>query len=181
MVSFDPSQAFRYQTDAMLAQPSILGVAPYICNLVTKTGAQRSVGQTSGLGTITTTRLLVGAMFDGYFSFAPNDGYLNPLVRDVNGEVAILSAQTLTEMEWMLGPLVFPYQATDIYGNAITGGTDANLFFPSTPEINVYIQLLGPGLNPTYGAYFKVQEVVLSKAFNVSYKLRMIALGGEIL
>ena len=82
------------------------------------------------------------------------------------------------ESEWLLGPIVFPYSATDIYGNYITGGTDPNLFYPIVAgNLNIFVQLLGPGLNPNNGAYFTIEEVVLGKGFNISYQLRLKATG----
>jgi len=157
--------------DQSLAVESINGVCPNQVNLINITGAQRAVGDTSGLGTRTVTRITVGGMFGGYLSYAAGDGYLNPPTINKYSKTSVLAAQLLTEMEWILGPITYPYSL-----NGFTGGTDSNLFFPiSNSNVSIYVQILGPALNPVNGMFFKVQGVMLGASDNISYYLRLDA------
>lgn len=173
-------EAYRFAEDAAQVSSCLEANNPYQCNLVQVVNDQISaIDDTPGVAVRTSTRITVAAMFgDGYLSYAPGDGYLNPYATDMRGNTPILSAQALGEMEWMLGPLVFPYTL-----NGTNGGTDPNIFFPligSNNNIQIYIQLLGPGFNPNNGVFFKAQEVVLGKGDNIYYHIRMISTGEVI-
>jgi len=166
-------EALRFAEDNDMVSDCIIGNNPYQVNLITIVNAQRSVGQSSGLGTRTSQRITVAAAFDGYLSFSDGDGYLNPPAWNLRSKTPLLAGQAFTEMEWMVGPLVYPYLV-----GGVAGGTDANIFYPTTlGNVNIYVQLLGPGLNPIDGQYFKIQEVVLDNKtddINIHYHLRLI-------
>src|ERR1700678_2541745 len=117
---FSVVRAYRWAEDAAQISSYLMGNNPYTCNLVTIAGAQRSVGQTGELGSRNSQRIVVAAMFgaDGYITYGPPelDGYINPYARDMKSSVPLLSAQSFTEMEWMVGPLVFPYDLNNTNG-----------------------------------------------------------------
>ena len=173
----DVINAYRYSEDACQISSYLLGNAPYYVSLIQVTGAQRSVGQSGGLGTRTTTRLVVGNMFgiDGYITYGPPelDGYINPPARDMKGDIPLLSGQAQAEMEWMVSPLVFPYSL-----NGTNGGIDPAIFYPtSSTNTEILINIQGPGFNVANGQDFKIEEVVLTNGNNIWFSLRLISTG----
>jgi hypothetical protein len=167
-MGFDASQAFKYSTDFMLAVPSILGVATYQVNLITIINDQVNYDDPTNTRVATSNRITVA---DGYRDYSSGDGYLNPMVKDANGQTLVLSGGSIVDMEVILGPLVFPY-----YENNFAGGLDSGLFYPllnTANNVQVFIQLMGPGLNEVNGNFFKVKEVVLNAMSNIYFKLRL--------
>ncbi len=176
----DVINAYRYAEDACQISSYLLGNAPYSIYLVNITGAQRSVGQSGGLGSRTTTRIVVANMFgaDGYITTGPPelDGYINPPVRDLKGDIPLLSGQAQAEMEWLISPLVFPYSL-----NGTNGGIDPAIFYPtSSTNAQILINIKGPGMNVANGQDFKIEEVVLTNGNNIWYSLRLISTGGTV-
>jgi hypothetical protein len=161
--------AYRYAEDQTQVASCLMGNNPYQVNLVTITNASINYNAPTTGRTRTSIRLTVGALWGGYLSYAPGDGYLNPPIINTEDNNVVLAQQSITDMKWLLGPIVFPYTV-----NTVSGGTDANLFYPalaSNTNTQIYIQLLGPGLNPNHGVYCKIKEVILDNGNDIWYKL----------
>ena len=150
--------------DFTLAQTSVVGVTPYEVFLVEITNDQVSFDATDASRIVDETRILIA---DGYRSYAALDGYLNPIVRQENGENLFLSAGQLTSDMIAVGPIVFPY-----FWNNFSGGTDAQIFQPpaNSTNIQVYIQIRGVALSPS-GNFFDVKQMQISDMGGLSYKL----------
>jgi hypothetical protein len=168
-MSFDASHAFKYAEDFMLAFTSIIGRSPYHSYLITITNDQVDINDVNTGRVVTQQRLLIA---DGYRDYAAGDGYLNPIIKQINGEQLVLSNGQLTANQIMLGPIVFPYN-----WNNFAGGTDSALFQPplgSNSNTQIYVQLRGPGLSPN-GNFFEVKQVVLKNMAAFSYRLLLEA------
>ena len=165
-MTFDASQALRYAMDFGLATTSIIGVSPYAVYLVNIENGQISIDDTAGSRSVTETRLLIA---DGYRSYASTaDGYLNPMLKQLDGQQLLISNGQLTANHLVLGPLVFPYN-----WNNFAGGVDATLFQPPIGANNnsaIYIQIRGPALSP-FGNFFEVKHVIITKMHGLSYRL----------
>ena len=173
-MGFDASQALKFSTDYTIAIPSILGVAEYPVYLVNITNGIVSHNDVGASRVRTDTRILVA---DGYRAYAAQDGYLNPVVKvipKVENQTIILAGASLTGLEVMLGPLVFPY-SLPLTGQS--GGFDPSLFQPGNNSNNlntqIYVHIFGLGLNKAVGNYFKVSEIVLQGMSNICYKVRL--------
>ena len=168
-MTFDASQSFKYSEDFMLAFTSIIGRSPYEVFLITITNDQVDINDTNTNRVVTEQRILIA---DGYRSYAAGDGYLNPIVKQLDGQQLILSNGQLTSNHLMVGPIVFPY-----VWNNFSGGTDATLFQPpigSNSNTQIYVQIRGPGLSPN-GNFFEVKQVVLKNMAAFSYRLLLEA------
>lgn len=164
-MTFDASEAFKYAEDFMLAFTSIIGRSPYKTYLITITNDQVDINDTGSGRTVTEQRILIA---DGYRDYAAGDGYLNPIVKQLDGQQLVLSNGQLTANQLMVGPIVFPYD----YNN-FSGGTDSALFQPpigSNSNTQIYVQIRGPGLS-TNGNFFEVKQVVLKNMAAFSYRL----------
>jgi hypothetical protein len=164
-MAFDCSQAFRYAMDFSLAVTNIVAVTPYQVYLINIVNDQIDITDTSANRVVTQTRIL---MADGYRSYAPFDGYLNPIVQQEDGSQLVLSNGQLTSNKIMVGPIVFPYTL-----NNFSGGTDIQLFQPSIGNNNntqIYIQIRGDALSPK-GNFFDIKEAVISDMGGLSYRL----------
>jgi hypothetical protein len=170
-MGFDSSQALKYAEDNALAVPSILGIKAYPTYLITVYNDDIGFGDSDSGKSVTAQRLTLA---DGYRSYAAGDGYLNPIIKQLDGSQVILSNGMLTSNTLVLGPLVFPY---DMAG--ITGGIDATLFQPASGSANnkqIYIWIQGVGLAPN-GNFFEVKEVIIKNMTNLTYKLLLVAVG----
>jgi hypothetical protein len=175
-MGFDASQSFRYSEDFTLAIPSILGVAPYQVWLVNIINDQISFNQTNSLRVETRKRILVA---DGYRSYAPNDGYLNPMIEQLDNRTIVISNGQLDADTLLLGPIVFPYIL-----NGFSGGIDPLSTFQPPRSINsnqqIYIQILGNGLATT-GNYFRVDTILLKESlFQLSYRVLLKSIGSNV-
>ena len=168
-------QAYRLAEDKAQLASCLMGNNPYQANLITITNDQINFDDPVNTRIRNNRRITVA---DGYLSFAPYDGYLNPYVKSAKADTLVLSANTLTDMEAILGPLVFPY----IIGT-ISGGIDSNVFYPldgTNNNTQIYIQLIGPGLNTTNGNYFKISEIILSGMDSTYYHLRLTSISDVV-
>lgn len=162
----------RFATDSgqgILAQKEM---SSYQCSLVQIFSPTVSFDDSAG-GTRLETPLYVGA------PIGPN---LNPhiqyLVKMDNNGVSVLSAAALTEMELMMGPIVFPYTV----GN-VSGGYDPSIFngtINKDSHLNVFVRIKGIGLNPDNGNYFKVKEVVLNGMDSTFYYVKLIGVSDVV-
>lgn len=165
----------------VVSQKSMNGYKIYLVNIIDD---QINFDDTASARVRTDTRITVG---QGFLSYAPGDGYLNPHIQYVtkgdflsnfgNGTMA-LGGGALTDMEIILGPLVFPYVS-----EYQAGGFDPALFQPgptAAANTQIYVHILGLGLNQANGNYFKVQEVALAGMDNVYYYVRLTALSDVI-
>ena len=106
----------------------------------------------------------------------PHVHYMN--YKTVNNGINVLSGAALTNMELMLGPLIFPYNA-----GYQTGGIDPALFQPgptAAHNTSIYVKVTGLGLNQANGNYFRVDEVVLSGMDNTFYYVKLVGIMGVI-
>ena len=168
-MGFDASNAFKYQTDFMLAFPSIVGASPYSAYLVEITNDQIAFDDTSGGRLVSSLRITVA---DGYRDYAAGDGYLDPLIVQEFGQQLIISQGQLSSSIVLLGPLVFPYTE-----NGFSGGFDSNLFQPlitTNNNIQVYVQIQGPGLSVKKNL-FEVKEIRLVDMSGIAYLLVLSA------
>jgi hypothetical protein len=156
----DASDPIRLANDYALLGRVMLGECPYAVWLYQITNDQISFADLPANPTITKTRLTV---CEGYLSFAPGDGYLNPPVSQLTGEQLVLSGGALTDNIVKLGPLVFPY----VSGQG--GGINPQIFQNTSPNNEqLYIQLTGPSLNAN-GNYFVVKQLVIESMNNIRY------------
>ena len=174
-MGFDASQAFRYSADQMLAVPSVLGVAVYQVYSVIITNDQVDFGDTSVNRIVSKTRIVIA---DGYRSYAGTpDGYLNPLVKQPDGQTMVLANGQLSTNELLVGPLVFPYSL-----NGLTAGYDPLVTFQpplvANSNTQTYLQIQGIGLSSTSN-FFKIREIALGKGYdsNILYRLVVEATG----
>lgn len=146
----DISNAAKYSLDVGYAQPARLGLHPYSITAVVITnsgGVRPGVG---GTRIRTETRIL---SFDGYEFNAGVDGYLNPSFEQVvfGSKDIILSAGILTDKDYRIGPIVYPY-----HYSGITGGVDfsiTNPVYDDSKNIQLYFHVIGPAY--PNGQYFK--------------------------
>lgn len=170
MVVADPTQNLRYALD-FGAGPvtSIVGITQYQVWLINVTNDPIGFDDASNQRSVTQTRLTVA---DGYRTYAVGDGYLNPRVRQVDGEQLLISNGQITAQKLMLGPFVFPYTV-----NGFSGGIDPVKFQPAIGNTNsteIYIQLRGPALSPKSN-FFEVKKIVLLGMNNIAYRLELEA------
>ena len=163
-MSYDPSQYLRQSVDSILALPNMIGAAQYQVYLVQVSKDQISFDDVSAARTVAKTRITVA---DGYRANAPQDGYLNPVLKHQSGEQLVLSNGQLTNNLIIMGPLVFPYATA-----TMTGGLDPTLFQPATSNINIqtFIQIAGSGLSPK-GNFFDIKEIILEVMSNITYSV----------
>jgi hypothetical protein len=167
MANVDASDPLRLAADYSLLGRVMLGECPYAVYVVLITNDQINFNTLPTVPTLTPTRITV---CEGYLSFAPGDGYLNPPIRQLSGEQLVLSGGALTDNLVSLGPLSFPY----VSGQG--GGTSPALFQPPSAEQQVYVLLQGPALNQTLaGNYFKVKQIVLNDMKNITYNVLLEA------
>jgi hypothetical protein len=165
---FDPSNALKYSIDSALAIPSILGICRYESYLITIANDRVKYNDPITNKMVVETRLLVS---DGYRCYAPGY-YLNPMLKQNNGENVVLSNGQLTSNQLLLGPLVFPYCF-----NGCNYGIDPLSFQPAgqaTNNVQIYIQIRGVGLSPK-GNIFQVKEVKIDGMTTLSYYLELEA------
>lgn len=173
-MTFDASQALRYAADQALAVPSIVGVSPYAVYLVTITNDQVQFNDTGSSRAVLTERILVA---DGFRSYAALDGYLNPLITQMNGEALIISGGQILATNLVMGPLVAPYSY-----NSFVGGTDPQLFQPlqgSTANTQVFVQIKGTGLSPK-GNWFAIKWVELDALRGLTFKVILESTSGVV-
>ena len=156
------TNAFRYIVDVDEAAASFIGTNRFQVWLVqrTFTGVGLPTPQNAGYQR-TNYRITVGtapAFTDGYSVFADTyDGYLDPSFRQVTMREAQLSNNQLTDKDFMLGPLAFPYTMP-----FASGGFDPTLIDPPVlPGNNLAISLwvIDPTGNslPDSGIYCKLK------------------------
>jgi hypothetical protein len=143
----DISDALKYSLDVCYEQPARLGLHPYSITaiVITNTGGSRpGVG---GTRVRTDTRIL---LFDGYENGSSKDGYLNPKFEQVTGQDVFLSGNVLTDKDYKVGPLVYPYSY-----DSINQGTDFRVSNPvySSDNTQLYFYVVGPAF--PNGQYFK--------------------------
>lgn len=166
---YDPTDAIRYSIDfGALATLNVLGFtqnAVYVCDI---TDDQLAFGDTGTSRIINVQRLLVA---DGYRSYAVGsggDGYLNPMVRQINGQQVILSGGLITNQELVIGPICLSYNY-----NGFAGGVSTQLFQNNNStddNVSTYIHIMGRGLNPA-GNYFAVKQIILEGMHNLTFKV----------
>jgi hypothetical protein len=95
-----------------------------------------------------------------------------------HNSVLVLSGAAMTDLELLIGPLVFPY---NVYGKC--GGINPAIFQPgptAAKSTQIYIQVTGLGLNQANGNYFKIKEIVLSGMDNIFYYIRIVSISDVI-
>lgn len=133
----------RYATDLSLAVPHTLGFRLFTITLIktTTVGADRP----GHGGTATTVR-------------TPLVNYNNAPIRatQVSAKDVILSGGLLTDKDWSVGPIVFPYDT-----GTNTGGFDLANFLPaSTPDpVEMFIEIQGNGMAPNGSLFKKIYDV----------------------
>lgn len=167
--NYDPAHALRAAMDEGLAIPSIMGVSEYQSYLIIITNDQINSDDSSNNKVVVTSRLTVA---DGYRCWAPRDGYLNPMLKQMAGEQITISNGQLTNNLLVLGPLVFPYEIC-----CETRGTDPQRFQTVSYQSNntqIYIQIKGLGLSPL-GNFFQVKEIKIDDMGSLSYHVLLEA------
>jgi hypothetical protein len=166
MPGIDASEAFRYAMDwGGLALASITSVSPY-SSYVVQTISDLIDFDDNSTPITTITRLLIA---DGFRPYAPNDGYLNPMLKQESGSQFTISQGQLTNNTLVLGPIVFPYTY-----NGFTGGVDTAIYQPPTKKTSIFIQIRGPGLS-TSGNLFNIKEIIIDGMAGLSYSLQLQA------
>ena len=139
----------------------------YEITLVNVINDQVNFDDSSSTRIRTDTRLTVGNAVGTNLN--PHIHYLP--YKTINNGINILSGAALTNMELMLGPLIFPYDA-----GYQKGGIDPSLFQPGPTAANntsIYVKIMGLGLNQVNGNYFNITEVVLSGMDNTFYYVKL--------
>jgi hypothetical protein len=163
------ANALKYAEDMTNVVDCLLAQNRKKVNLVNIISDQINYNDTTTNKTVIITRIVIA---DGYRSYAPPDGYLNPRV-ELAKSVGILVSSNgqLTDNMFVVGSLVFPYTL-----NGFSGGLDPIVFQPASERasnIQTYLQIFGLGLSPT-GNFFQIKEILLSgKGIQegISYKL----------
>lgn len=167
MTHIDPSDALRVAADYGLLGRVLLGECPIAAYVVEMVNDQINFDTLPSITpTITKTRITVA---EGYISFAPGDGYLNPPIKQLSAEQISLSGGVLTDNMVVLGPLTFPYTSIG------PGGTDPNIFQPSITNGQTYVLLQGPGFNSTNGNYFEIKQIMLDDMKHITYHVLLKA------
>jgi len=162
------SDSLKYAEDMTNAVDCLLAQNRKQINYVAITNDAINYDDTNINKTTIISRLTIA---DGYRSYAPYDGYLNPGFEQISAENTVLSAGQLTDNLFLIGPFVFPYEL-----NGVSGGVDPYLFQPSigsNNNIQIYLQIFGLGLSPQ-GNFYKIKEIKLSGKgiqAGISYKL----------
>lgn len=149
-MSLDVSNAIKYAADAAYSVPASMGLHSQQIYLVTITTSGVDVFGESGTRARTDIRLtLSGAGIQ-----TQADGYLNPAVEQVtNGEV-FLSGGLLSDKDFRIGPIVFPYTF-----NSYSGGTDSKLLDPAVVagnNVQFFFRIIGTSFhNNLNGVYLK--------------------------
>lgn len=143
----------RYAEDQCNVADCLLSNNPYHVYLTVITTAGSPRPGVTGTRVRTDTRLTIG---QGFLSFAPEDGYLNPAFVRRDGMQVVLSGGRLQDVEYLVGPIVYPFAV-----GSITGGFDTSNFQPTVDIGNtqVYIHIFGPGLDQVNGSYFQIKEI----------------------
>lgn len=146
------TDALRLACDDSLVVAGILGYNKFQTFLVT-------INTVNGVRTRTNYRLLLGDSLNfprlPFAGAQTADGYLNPQVVQVSEKQVWLSNNQLTDKDFALGPLAYPYSY-----DGVTGGTPLANFDPPVVAINntaIYLWLLDPeGITtPATGLYLK--------------------------
>lgn len=160
----DVISPLRFAIDVTQATEAVMGLHKFAVEVITITntgGIRPGVG---GTRVRTDYRLSIGPI-DFFAPPANSDGYLNPSFQQVSGRDVILSGNLLTNKDFKLGPLVYPYD-TGFY----EGGIDILLTNPPMQNNNLqlYFKVTGVGV-PESGWYFK--RVWGQEDSNLSYTI----------
>lgn len=162
---FDSSNVYRFSMDQTLSTTSIQGVTPYQVWLIQIANDIVNYDDNTLNKTVIQTRITVGNLLAVY---SAEDGFLNPIVTQENGENLVLSGGQITDNIILLGPLVYPYKV-----NQYSGGTNSQIFQPQNDATNntqVFVQLRGDSLSPK-GNFFEVKEIKIDDMGGISYQV----------
>lgn len=137
--------------------------------LVNVTNDQVNFNDSDASRTRVDTRITVGSAIGTNLN--PHVSYITKMDEFTT---SVLAGGALTDMELMLGPLIFPYDT-----GYQTGGYSPSNFQPgptSAKNTQIYVHLIGDGLNQANGNYFKVKEVVLNGMDNTFYYVKLTAI-----
>lgn len=152
-MTVDISDALKYSEDICYCQPARLGLHKYSITAVVITNAG---GVRPGVGGTRVKKSIRITLFDGYESGSSIDGYLNPKFEQVSVKDVFLSGGILTDKDYKIGPLVYPY----VYGS-IVGGTDysvSNPVYNAANNTQLYFYVVGPAY--PNGQYFeRIQSI----------------------
>lgn len=143
-----PIDFIRYATDLALGAPDAINLRRFTASIVKISWSGGRPG--AGNKTVTTTTLT-------------NANSVPVKVARVNSKDIALSGGKLTDRDFVIGPLVFPYDT-----GSITGGTNISSFAPNTANDEMYIKIEGDGLQ-SGGSMFKKAYDVADK--NVVYRI----------
>ncbi len=137
----------RFAIDVTQATEAMMGLHKFAVEIITITNAGGTRPGVGGTRVRTDYRVSIGPVD----FFASDDGYLNPSFQQVSGRDIVLSGNLLTNKDFKLGPIVYPYD-TSFY----TGGIDIKLTNPDMQSNNLqlYFKVTGEGV-PSSGWYFK--------------------------
>jgi hypothetical protein len=144
-------------------------LSPYQVFLVNVINDQVNFNDSAATRVRTDTQITVGTGVG--LNLNPHIQYL---VKMDTNQVSVLAGAALTDMEIMLGPLAFPYNT-----GYQSGGFDPANFQPGPTSANntqIYVHILGEGMNQINGNYFKVNEVVLNGMDNIFYYVKLTAI-----
>lgn len=150
----DITNSIRAALDSAIQQPSLLGQNPYKVYIVTINNTGVDIFGNGGVRDRTDYRLTIGP--DGYSSDlnGPNqDGYINPMVQQVKSDDIFLSGGLLTDKDYKIGPIVYPYTTCE---DGSLSGTDWILTNPAVlanKNVQLFFKIIGPAF--PNGAYFR--------------------------
>jgi len=163
----DLSLALRQVIDLSNGINNNLGLNAYTVNLVYVTKTPVDIYGEGGTTVITETPLLVGPNLDGY-----------PQLRQISSKDIFLSGGLLTDKDYQLGPLAFPYTTC---ADGYSAGFDIILTNPLVPiedtSTQVYFKVTGPDF--PLGCYFK--RISDKADSNVCYYLFIRNIGTKLI
>lgn len=144
-MSLDITDQAKLGLDQALETLALLGLHRYAITVIAITNTDGYRPGVSGIKVVTQTRLSVGP--------DTSDGYHNPHFGLVSAKDVFLSGARLTDQNYCIGPIVYPYSCC-----GVTGGTDPTLLNPAATtaktNLQLYFKVEGPGMADG-GSYFR--------------------------
>lgn len=156
------TDSVRFAEDFANAADVVVSQNQKAVYLVTVTNDMVNFNDSTSNRVVTSTRLTIA---DGYrasvaATVSPYDGYMNPRVEELTGNVMIATGAQLMNKTVLVGPFVLPYTL-----NTVSGGRDPVATFQpaqgSNSNISVYLQIVGLGL-PSNVDNFQINNILLS-------------------
>jgi len=150
----DLTETWRSLVDKQIAKPSLYGLNPYQVSIVTITNTGVDIFGNGGTRSRTDFRLTIGP--DGYSADlnGPNqDGYVNPHVEQVSSKDIFLSGGLLTDKDYKIGPITYPYDTYETGASAGLNWLFTNPAIQPNQNLQLFFKITGPAF--PNGAYFR--------------------------